>query len=87
MQWWVRIIHVEVSVGGRSHFVIRIVILTDFNISSRIKSTAEQYSVVRGMFTSRSTGNATLVGPIYQISFGFREGYYMARCESKIKLD
>ena len=35
--------------------MIRIVLLIDVNISSRIKSTAEQYSMVRGMFTSRST--------------------------------
>ena len=55
MWWWVGIIGVEVDVGRRSHFVIRIVILTDFNISSGIKSPAKQYSVVRGMFTSRST--------------------------------
>ena len=55
MWWLVGIIRVEVGVDRRSHFVIRIVILTDFNISSGIKSPVEQYSVVRGMFTSRST--------------------------------
>ena len=59
--WWgilqlgVGIIHVEVSAGRRSHLVIRIVILTYFNNSSRIKSATELYSVVRDMFTSRST--------------------------------
>ena len=51
----VGIIHVEVSAGRRSHLVIRIVILTYFNNSSRIKSATELYSVVRDMFTSRST--------------------------------
>ena len=48
----VGISRVEVGVGRRSYFVIRVVVLI---FSSRIKLATELYSVLLGMFTSRST--------------------------------